>query len=354
MKLFLRFVAALALLVAVLLITALLIDTTERPSPAELPGYATMELSVAHRDVPLTLHVWYPAQQEGAPELIGQNGLFYGHHVLRQAPGLPGLHPVVVMSHGSGGNAPQLGWLASDLARSGMIVVATNHPGTTSRDSDPHRTPHIWERSQDMARVLDAILAAPPAGLQADAGRVASLGFSLGGFTALSVAGAQVSKQKFIDYCEAHAGKVDCGWMQDAGVDFTAIDATKYEASYRDPRITAALAFDPALPQAMTEDSLAAMDLPVAIVNLGEVETVPAAMRADSVAARIPGAKFKAVPRAHHFSFLQECSGLGVIVIGLAGDDNICSDRGFRDRGELHDDLSVIARGFLRGHFGLE
>jgi predicted dienelactone hydrolase len=41
----------------------------------------------------------------------------------------------------------------------------------------------------------------------------------------------------------------------------------------------------------------------------------------------IPGPTYHAIPGAHHFSFPSECSSLGFVIIGPAGDDNICSDR---------------------------
>ena len=53
------------------------------------------------------------------------------------------------------GNALQVGWLAEALAEKGYVVLATNHPGTTSRDSLPERTVMIWERAKDLSEILN-------------------------------------------------------------------------------------------------------------------------------------------------------------------------------------------------------
>ncbi|MEJ6708957.1 MAG: hypothetical protein QNK92_09190 [Amylibacter sp.] len=49
-----------------------------------------------------------------------------------------------------------------------------------------------------------------PNGIKADTARVGSVGFSLGGYTAISTAGAQISKDDYVSYCEEYAGKMNC------------------------------------------------------------------------------------------------------------------------------------------------
>ena len=276
MKWFLRILAMIAVLGIAVVAAAAMLDTETRPAPDENPGYRTSEIEVPHRDVTLPVHIWYPAKADGTPALIGQNALFYGHYVHPDASPEAGPFPVVLISHGSGGNAVQLGWIARELALSGMIVVATNHPGTTSRDSDPFQTIKIWERPADLTALLDWTLAQPD--LPADPAKVGVLGFSLGGHSALALSGARASKDKFVSYCASPIeGALDCDWMEAAGVDFTTIDAAAYEADLSDPRIGATVAIDPALPLATTPESLAAIAHPVLIANLGEQDSVPRA-----------------------------------------------------------------------------
>jgi predicted dienelactone hydrolase len=348
------FILPIAILCVVVVVGASILDTKERPVPPIVAGYNVSQIEVTHRSVQLSVHLWYPTTSTGTPELIGQNALFYGAYVYRNADAPAQALPLVVISHGSGGNAPGLSWLAADLANKGMIVVATNHPGTTSGDSDPFQTVNVWERPQDMTALIDYVLDTKPNGILADPDRIATLGFSLGGHSALSLSGIEVSKDRFITYCEENAGLIDCGWMQEAGVDFAAIDADLYEQSNKDPRVMATVAVDPALPLAVKRDGTANLDTEPLIINLGDIADVPAAMRADTVAAQTEGATFVTIPGAWHFSFLAECSGLGNIIIGVAGDDNICSDQGMRDRGIIHTELQALIGDFLSDRLGAQ
>jgi predicted dienelactone hydrolase len=350
---FIRGFIGLVLAGGAILATASLLDTTERPPSFPAPGYHVADLAVPGRDGPVRLHIWYPTDSDTPTVLVGQNGLFYGEHVRPDAPPLAGALPVVVVSHGSGGNAERLGWLAGYLASQGMIVVAPNHPGTTSGDSDPFRTPLVWERIDDLKAALDLLETSPPAGLTPDMSRVASVGFSLGGHTALGIGGVQVRRDAFIAHCAAKPQAADCVWMVAAGVDFAQVDAARYDADHRDPRVKATVAIDPALVAAVNREALAGLDHPFLVINLGDPATLPEGMDASPLATAVPGAEYMAIAGAAHFSFLAECSTLGVIVIGLAGEDNICSDRGLRDRGVIHDELRQGIAGFLNGSLGV-
>lgn len=97
----------------------------------------------------------------------------------------------------------------------------------------------------------------------------------------------------------------------------------------------------------MTQSSLAALPLPVLILNLGAPETLPLGLNAAPAAAQIPAARYETLIGARHFSFLAPCSALGRIVIGLAGEDNICTDRDLRPRADIHADILNRTRSFL-------
>jgi predicted dienelactone hydrolase len=162
----------------------------------------------------------------------------------------------------------------------------------------------------------------------------------------------RVPKDAFIAYCDRFPATIDCGWMNAAGVDFAAIDATRYEADLSDGWIGAAVAIDAALRLAMTEESLAAVDLPVLLINLGVPESIPDGMRLDTVADRMPDARYVPIPDTLHFHALAECSAFGRIVIAVAGDDDICSDAGGRPRREVQAELVAAIVPFLEGAVG--
>lgn len=350
MRKFLKIIAGLVVIVGCLLLAATFLDTTERAPTFDAPGHLTTEITVPGRASAVVLHIWYPTDSDAPPSLIGQNGLFYGSHIRANAHPLAGPLPVLLISHGSGGNAERLGWLAGFLAHQGIIVVAPNHPGTTSGDSDPFKTPLIWERTDDLRAALDLLQTNPPGGLQPDMARVGVLGFSLGGYSALGFSGLRVTKAAFIAHCAANPDAADCSWMVQAGVDFTTIDAARYDADLGDARVIATVAIDPALVGAIDAAALPTVDHPVLLINLGAGAEIPAAMEVGTLAQTLPNATYLAVPGAQHFSFLAECSTLGKIIIAVAGEDNICSDAGLRDRVIIQDELRTSIAAFLNTH----
>lgn len=99
-------------------------------------------------------------------------------------PMLEGRFPLVTLSHGTGGSAEIMSWLARDLASRGYIVAGVNHPGNNA--VEPYTAEGFmlwWERARDVSAVIDLVLADPPIGPHIDANRIGAMGFSLGGYT---------------------------------------------------------------------------------------------------------------------------------------------------------------------------
>lgn len=308
------------------------------------PGYMTTSLDVDHRDQSLAVHIWYPAT-DGTSTKLGKNAVFKGAHVLKDATPQGGAHPLVILSHGSGGNAANLSWIAGALAEQGMIVLAANHSGTTSGDSHPIHTVRIWERPADQAALID-FASNLPRGLTADMRSITSMGFSLGGYTALAHAGAQVRKADFIAYCDANPHRPDCGWFARGGVDLNIIDAPRFEQSNMDPRVTAVVAIDPALAQAYKSESLADMTQPTLLINLGENAPLP--VDAKEIAPHMPNATFTEIKGATHFSFLGECTRTGWMLLKMADEDPICTETSERSRADIHAELKDVILDFLK------
>ncbi|HEY8490832.1 MAG TPA: prolyl oligopeptidase family serine peptidase [Dehalococcoidia bacterium] len=139
---------------------------------------------------PLETVVWYPAGQGGR-----WDAALAGSEEAPVAPGGP--FPVVIFSHGSGGNPLQSTFFTAHLAGHGFVVAAVPHPGNTTSDCFPCSDPaalldSALNRPDDVSFVLDRLLeeSARPGGVlqgAVDGDRAAVAGHSFGGYTALTV-----------------------------------------------------------------------------------------------------------------------------------------------------------------------
>ena len=124
-------------------------------------GFAPLMLDAPHHGRQIEMALWYPAETTDAVFNLFENGVFYGTPVIQDAQIINGSYPVVLMSHGLGGNFYTLGWLAAGLAKRGAIVVSVNHPNSTTRDFDIRAGLDHWTRAEDLSVALDYILEAP-------------------------------------------------------------------------------------------------------------------------------------------------------------------------------------------------
>jgi predicted dienelactone hydrolase len=128
----------------------------------------------------------------------------------------PGVHhhdlPAVLFSHGFGGCARQSRTLTAALAAHGYLVLAPNHKDAgcqrwkgglgarllagMGKPDVPFRDPEKWNdmtyrnRRDDMEALLDYALTHAPYRDAIDPARIAVMGHSLGGYTALAMGGA--------------------------------------------------------------------------------------------------------------------------------------------------------------------
>ena len=152
------------------------------PAAADtLPGYDRFDLTADHRARPIAASIWYPAANPTYRAPVGDGPIFDATFAFIGPAIAEGEHPLVLLSHGSGGNADSLGWLTSGLVANGAIVLAVNHPGSTSGDSSPRRSVDLEARANDLTAALDMILADPAFAPYIDADRIGVVGFSWAG-----------------------------------------------------------------------------------------------------------------------------------------------------------------------------
>lgn len=333
------------LLIAALSASLMTLTAPAMAAPPELPGYERLEIPAAHRGAPLAGSIWYPASRATYRSLIGDNPVFEGTPALVGAAAPDAPLPLVVVSHGSGGNMDGLGWLGAGLAARGAMMLAVNHPGSTSGDSSPRRSIRLDQRAADLRAALDAALTDPVFGPAIDRTRISVLGFSLGGATALPLAGARIDPPTYSRWCADSPSAPDCMFFAKGGVDLDNPPA-EIGQDMTDPRLSAAIAVDPGFTWAMTPASLAQIRMPVLAISLG---TPPAAV--DPVASglidALPDARHITLPDTDHYGFLSLCKPGAPALLITVGEDPICDIPPGPGRAATHDQALAAISDFL-------
>ncbi|KAB7896450.1 prolyl oligopeptidase family serine peptidase [Rouxiella sp. S1S-2] len=315
------------------------------------PGFRQITLSDPKSET-LNLTVWYPAASEGRTVNIGSNPAFVGVTVNPDAPPLPGLHPLLVISHGYNGNWRNLSWIAVAMAAEGYIVAAPDHPGTTTFDQNPIDAKKLWRRPHDISRVIDFVIDSPALFGATDKGRIAALGHSLGGWTVMSLAGARFKPSLFIHDCQNHSKRGDCQLTEKLGINET-LSQEKISSNNRDVRIRAVVSLDLGLAPGFTPASLNAINIPVLILAAQEdtLAELPAGQESGYLAAEMnPNRRqYEIVEGATHFSFMQLCKPGAENILNeeSPGDDVVCQDGPLAKRANIHQKLVRKISAFL-------
>ena len=312
---------------------------------------------------PLTTTIWYPTVQSGegvASAPTAGNPLFAPlPPVIEGAVLAPNSqkYPLVLLSHGTGGSALGLAWLGRFLAARGYIVAALNHHGNTGAEPmpDPRGFLLWWERAKDVSAVLDKLLNDPTFGPNIDRGRIGIAGFSLGGYTVLTVAGGRIDKTRYDRFCSSAARDFTCGpqpEFPDAPKLFAELKANDPVAqeslrhsgdSYRDPRVRAVFAIAPVFGSGFAAADLSAIKIPVEIVVGQGDKSAPPATNGQRYAALIPHAQLVLLPQSvGHYDFVPVCTDAGKKVL-----DRICHDEPGVDRARIQTQVSTLAADFF-------
>lgn len=296
---------------------------------------------------PLTIALWYPTDDPGTPETVGENIVFFGIPALPDATPRAGSHPLVVLSHGYGGSWRNLNWLAGKLVDEGYVVAAPDHPGTTTFNRDPVQAALLRERPRDLSRTMDAALADVALAGQVDPDRIAAIGHSLGGWTVAALAGARFDPLLFAGDCEDNRSLRACALSDELGLERADIGR-----SLHDPRLGAFVTLDLGLARGLSPDSLARVNAPALIFGAGvDIGDMPAALESGWLAEHLPAetSRLVMIPDAMHFSFMQLCKPGAEAIIEEEdpGDGIVCRDGGDRDRAAIHEEIAATIIDFL-------
>lgn len=277
------------------------------------------------------LGIWYPASGTPARKQLG----LYAHEVIADAQVPSGRHPLIVISHGSGGDFAGHVDTAIALARAGFIVAALTHPGDNWRDNS--RATRIEDRPAAFSGIITYMLQAWPGRAAIDSDRIGAFGFSAGGFTVLAAAGGRPDLTRLADHCTQHPKFFDCALIK--AQNRTSVPSWP---ELRDARIKAIVVAAPALGFTFDRAGLADVRVPVQLWRADNDQILPAPFYADAVRAALPGKpEFHNVQNAGHFDFLAPCANPALM-------PQICQSAPGFDRSAFHARFDIeVVRFFL-------
>lgn len=181
--------------------------------------------------------------------------------------------PLIVISHGLGGDLTTFAYLAEHLASHGFAVAVPEHPGSNAGqikswlnnlDLDNVIPPEeLIDRPLDIQFLLDK-LAEDYGNQQIDTDNVGMVGQSLGAYTTLALAGAPLNWSTLEENCD----QID-KWNLSFLIQCLAVQLPDEDRDFnlKDERIKSAIAIDPLTSSVFGQKSLAQIDIPLKIIS---------------------------------------------------------------------------------------
>lgn len=302
---------------------------------------------------PVKWSLWYPAADDSLEDEIPGRSWFQKVPVARDAPIRPETrsYPLVLLSHGTGGSAAGLEWLARRLVHRGFVALGVSHHGNTG--GEPYRAEGfacLWERAPDLSLMLDrhddgqGDLSG-----HIDMTHVFVAGFSAGAYTAMLLLGAIAQFSQFEPTRLKPGGARGPREFPDLADHIPTLLATsavfreswsRVSRPYRDQRIKAALVCAPGRSVlGFSEESLKAVEAP-ALILVGDADReAPAEQCSAWLHARLPHSALKIFGGGlGHYVFLPEATPLG-----LAFAADLFSDPSGIERADIHEEVADMS-----------
>ncbi len=304
-------------------------------------GITTLNLMDNSRQRPLVTEVWYPVDSTAPSK--ASTGLWIRCEEARDTPlsAAQKTYPLIIMSHGNGGDRFNISWLAEILVANGYIVAAMDHYGNTWNNKIPELYAKPWERPKDISFVLDQLLENPLFAERIDQKRIGFAGYSLGGATGMWIAGAQLTNLPSKDISSLCVEELS---------DFISpellqqIDFKDAKQSFCDKRIGAVFTMAPALGWLFDESSLKQIPIPICIITTNTDRVVPFEKNAKVFAKSISKATLTVLKNeGDHYVFLNRASLVGKRLLA----PRFCEDPASVDRLKIHEEVGKMAVSFF-------
>ena len=191
--------------------------------------------------------------------------------------------PVIVISHGLGSDRTTFEYLAIHLATYGFAVVVPQHPGSdtdqvrsllSGRGNEVLAPNEFVDRPLDIKFLLDELenLDFFDPSFQLNLQQVGVIGQSLGGYTALSLAGASLNFKQLQNDCET----LKDSWNVSLLLQCRALQLPPHQYNFYDQRVKAAIAINPITSSIFGQAGMSQIQVPIMIVSSSADAVAPA------------------------------------------------------------------------------
>lgn len=262
-------------------------------------GVRTLRYEDEQRKRPVLVELWHPTTASGPFDAPADPDWIHPKEI-RNVPISGNQHPLIILSHGHGGDRRDRSWLAECLVRNGFVVASVEHYGNSWRSYNALISLRFWERARDISYAITQLLQDPGLQHKFDPKRIGFIGYSLGGMTGLALGGAKAQNVKEIITAmqQKNFKEIDLQLVEQ-------VDFSEAQGSFADLRIKAMVLLAPATfvfpPQAMKD-----VKVPVALVASKGDEVLPFQDHAFKVITHLVPAKLKLLQdKTSHSVFLN-------------------------------------------------
>ncbi|MGJ5630901.1 alpha/beta hydrolase [Nostoc sp. CALU 1950] len=193
--------------------------------------------------------------------------------------------PVIVFSHGFGSVRTDLRYLAEHFASHGYVVAALEHPGSNEANTNLAlqgktrivKPQEFLDRPQDISFVLDELEKLNQTANNPLVGKLATtnamvVGYSFGGGTALTIAGAELQLEHLKQRCKKNLTSLSLA----EGMQCIAEELPENSYQLRDTRIKQAIALNPTTSLIFGKTGLTKVQVPTLVLAGSADKTTPA------------------------------------------------------------------------------
>lgn len=283
----------------------------------------------------LELALWYPSDAPATPRRLGPytqtvavDGALRGERL-----------PLVLISHGAGGNLAGHHDTAIALAEAGFIAAALTHRGDSTEDQSLSGTARgLANRPRQYHVVMDWLLTTWPGRAAVDPGRIGGFGYSAGGFTVLVAAGGEPNLARIPLHCALQPADPSCRFGRPEPAPAAPLEWV------HEPRLRAIVVAAPGPGHVFVPNGLASVTMPVQLWNGRFDEVLLHPWHAEQVRYALPNPPLHAeVQLAGHYAFLAPCPPAM-----LAAVPEICIDPPGLDRADFHREFNAAVVSFFR------